>query len=519
MSKHAPVLIVGAGPTGLVLALLLTRLGVSVRIVDKTEGPGTTSRALAVQARTLEFYRQLELADTVVEHGRVLEAANLWVKGNRVAHLPFGEIGKGESPFPFLLIYPQDEHEKLLIDRLQALGVTVERGTELLGFEDLGDHVVARLKRRDGAEEICETKYIAGCDGAHSTVRQHLQTEFSGGTYARLFYVADVEANGPAMDGELHVALDDADFLALFPLKGAGRARFIGTVAPEQEQRGESLGWQDVNTGVLSRMHLDVTRVHWFSTYRVHHRVAGLFAKGRSFILGDAAHIHSPVGGQGMNTGIGDAMNLGWKLAEVLRNGAPASLLNTYESERIPFARSLVATTDRAFVVASSEGAVASFVRANVVPGVASMLFGTDAMRRFIFRTVSQTRINYHGSPLSQGAAGSVRGGDRLPWAELEGQARDNFVALATLDWQLHIYGTPAAPELLELCKSRGLPCHVFPWGPSVENAGFANGASYLIRPDGYVALADATSSPAHLENYLDAQLRGSSPAVHDAEG
>ena len=280
--------------------------------------------------------------------------------------------------------------------------MTIERRTELVSFDDLGAHVVARLKRSDGTEESCEVEYVAGCDGARSVVREKLHTEFSGGTYARLFYVADVEASGPAMDGELHIALDDADFIALFPLKGPGRARFIGTVAPEQEPRGESLGWQDVNTSALSRMHLDVSRVNWFSTYRVHHRVAGLFGKGRSFILGDAAHIHS-LGrvDRGMNTGIGDAMNLGWKLASVLRNGAPASLLDTYESERIPFARSLVATTDRAFVVASSEGAIASFVRANVVPGVASTLLGTTAMRRFIFRTVSQTRINYHVQELS----------------------------------------------------------------------------------------------------------------------
>jgi 2-polyprenyl-6-methoxyphenol hydroxylase-like FAD-dependent oxidoreductase len=517
MNNHVPVLIVGAGPTGLVLALVLTRLGVRVRVVDKAAGPGTTSRALAVQARTLEFYRQLELADTVVERGRILEAANLWVKGKKVAHIPFGEIGKGQSPFPFLLIYPQDEHEKLLIERLQSMGVTVERRTELLGFEDRGDHVVTRLKGSDGAEESCEAEYIAGCDGAHSVVREKLHTEFSGGTYARLFYVADVEASGPAIDGELHIALDDADFIALFPLKGPGRARFIGTVQPEQEQQSDSLGWRDVSTSALSRMKLDVTRVNWFSTYRVHHRVAGLFGKGRSFILGDAAHIHSPVGGQGMNTGIGDAMNLGWKLAGVLRNGAPASLLDSYEAERIPFARNLVATTDRAFVVASSEGAIASFVRANVVPGLASTLFGSTAMRRFIFRTVSQTGINYHDSKLSQGAAGHVRGGDRLPWAELAGKARDNFVSLATLSWQLHIYGTPPA-GILELCKARGLPCHVFPWEPRVEKAGFENGAAYLIRPDGYVALADASASPTRLESYLNAQLSGKSNEAEHAQ-
>src|SRR5438128_501388 len=166
------VLIVGAGPTGLVLALWLTRLGVRVRIVDKTAEPGTTSRALAVQARTLELYRQIGLAGALVERGGRAAAANLWVAGKRVGHAVFGDLGAGLSPFPYLLIFPQDEHERLLIDRLAEAGVEVERRTELVGFEDAGGRVIARLKRPDGVGEACDAAYIAGCDGAHSTVRQ-----------------------------------------------------------------------------------------------------------------------------------------------------------------------------------------------------------------------------------------------------------------------------------------------------------------------------------------------------------
>ena len=195
------VLIIGAGPTGLVLALWLTRLSVRVRIVDKTAEPGTTSRALAVQARTLEFYNQIGIADEVVKSGRKTMAANLWVAGKRAAHVVLGEMGVGLSPFPYALIFPQDEHERLLVERLGECGVQVERHTELLKFEDTAGGVIAYLQRSNGEQETCEAAYIAGCDGAHSTVRQALQIGFAGGIYDHLFYVADVQASGTTMNG------------------------------------------------------------------------------------------------------------------------------------------------------------------------------------------------------------------------------------------------------------------------------------------------------------------------------
>src|SRR5712672_1317162 len=168
MNGKTDVLNIGAGPTGIVFALWLTRLGVRVRIVDKTAEPGTTSRALAVQARTLELYRQIGLADAVVERGWKTIAVNLWVAGKKTARAIFGNIGTGISPYPFALTFPQDEHERLLIDRLAEAGVHVERRTELLRFEDASGRVLAHLKRPDGTEETCEAAYIAGCDGAHS---------------------------------------------------------------------------------------------------------------------------------------------------------------------------------------------------------------------------------------------------------------------------------------------------------------------------------------------------------------
>ena len=491
------VLIVGAGPTGLVLALWLTRLGVQVRIIDRTAEPGTTSRALAVQARTLELYRQLDLVDAVVAGGHQVPAGNLWVKGVQKARISLSALGAGVTPYPFMQIFPQDEHERLLIARLEALGVAVERRTELVNLVDRTDGVTARLRGSDGSEQDCQARYLAGCDGARSKVRETIGTGFPGGTYPQVFYVADIEATGPALNGELHVDLDEADFLAIFPLSGAGHARLIGAV---RDVNAETLTFADVSDRAINHMKVTIGKVNWFSTYHVHHRVTQHFRKGRAFLAGDAAHIHSPAGGQGMNTGIGDAINLAWKLAAVLKGRAPDALLDSYEAERIGFARRLVATTDRAFTFASGEGQLADFVRTRIAPIVIPAAFSFEAVRRFAFRTVSQTMLNYRGGPLSQGAAGRVHGGDRLPWAVVD--ASDNFAPLVSLDWQIHVYGS-ASRELTAWCAQRNLPLHIFPWRDDYERTGLARNALYLLRPDTYVALADATAGVTALGRYV----------------
>ena len=499
------VLIVGAGPTGLVLALWLTKLGVKVRIIDKTAEPGTTSRALAVQARTLELYRQLDLAGAVVSRGHKVPAVNLWVKGEPKARLPFETIGADLTPYAFLEIFPQDQHERLLIERLSAFGVSVERQTELVSFQD-DDRITARLRKAGGVDEDCEASYLAGCDGARSTVREALGTAFPGGTYRQIFYVADVDASGPPLNGELHVDLDEADFLAVFPLAGVGRARLIGTVRDERADRAETLKFEDVSDRAIQHLKLQVNKVNWFSTYHVHHRVTEHFRKGRAFLLGDAAHIHSPAGGQGMNTGIGDAINLAWKLAAVLQGRAPDSLLDSYEAERIGFARRLVATTDRAFSLATADGWLADILRTRIVPFLMPKLTTFEAVREYMFRTVSQITLNYRGGPLSKGAAGHVHGGDRLPWVPIDGS--DNFEPLAAMTWQVHVYGSPM-PELRKWCSEHNIPLHIFDWRSDYERAGLARNALYLLRPDTYVALADATGAPAASARYfIEHQLR-----------
>jgi len=497
---HSDVLIIGAGPTGLVLALWLTKLGVKVRIIDKTAEPGTTSRALAVHARTLELYQQLDLADFVVEHGHKVPAVNLWVRGEPAARLPFETIGEDLTAYAFLEIFPQDQHERLLIDRLEKLGVAVERQTELMRFTDEGGRVTATLRRPDGREEDCEAAYIAGCDGARSLVRETLGTGFGGGTYRQVFYVADVEATGPSIDGELHVDLDEADFLAVFPLAGQGRARLIGTVRDERANRADALRFEDVSSRAIDHLKVQVKQVNWFSTYHVHHRITDHFRKSRAFLLGDAAHIHSPAGGQGMNTGIGDAINLAWKLATVLAGLAPDSLLDTYEVERIGFARLLVATTDRVFSFATAEGRIAEVIRTRIVPVIFPKVVALAPVREYIFRTVSQITLNYRGTPLSVGFAGHVHGGDRLPWVPSE--RGDNFASLSAMTWQIHVYGA-ARPELAKWSADHNLKLHVFGWTPQHEAAGLARDAVYLLRPDTYVALAEPSGAPAAVDRYF----------------
>jgi len=494
--KNCDVIIVGAGPTGLVLALWLTKLGVAVRILDKTAESGTTSRALAVHARTLELYEQLDLSDAVMKNGLAVHAINLWASGRHETRVDFGDAGHDLTRYPFFQMFPQDEHEKLLIARLEAMGVNVERQTELTGFVESGDNLTAEISVPNGTEKI-ECRYLAGCDGARSKTREILDTGFPGGTYSRIFYVADVAASGPPVDGELHVDLDQSDFLALFPLKGQGRCRLIGTVK-DTNCDANSLKFEDVSQRVIDNLKISVTNVNWFSTYRVHHRVTNHFRKGRAFLLGDAAHIHSPVGGQGMNTGIGDAINLAWKLKWVLESKAPDALLDSYEQERIAFARKLVETTDRAFTIASAEGPVADFLRTKVFPVALPAAVHFSAFREFMFRTVSQTLINYRGDAYSEGKAGSVCGGDRVPWVA----GSENYKPLAEMIWQVHVYGTPT-PGLVHWCESNHVLLTSLRWDRAFAEAGFKQDAAYLIRPDSYVALADEHGAAQAFEKYF----------------
>ena len=492
------VLIVGAGPTGLNLALSLARRGVDLRIISDAAGPGEHSRAMVVQARTLEFYDQLGFADEVVAQGVKAGAAHLRQNGRDVVTVSFADLGAGLTPYPFALAYPQDDHERFLIDKLNAAGRTVEWNSRLEKFTEDENGVRAQVMRNGHAEEMRAT-YICGCDGAHSCVRETLSLDFPGGTYEQLFYVADVRITR-GFDRDLYINLGKHVLTLMFPVRSSGMQRLIGLVPQDLSQHRE-LTFADLRREVEAQLDIRVADVNWFATYRVHHRVAERFRVSRAFLLGDAGHIHSPAGGQGMNTGIGDAINLAWKLAHVLARRADTSLLDTYERERIGFARSLVSTTDRAFTPIVAEGFQGEITRRLLAPLFMTAATRFALSRHALFSVISQMRIHYPDSPLSEGKAGEVHGGDRLPW--IGADAQDNFAPLRSLDWQLHVYGT-ITPELATACREVGLPVHTFAWSEAADNGGMRRDAAYFVRPDGYVAFASSEQSVTPLKAFID---------------
>ncbi len=486
VDRNSPqVLICGAGPTGLVLALWLAKRQVPFRIIDKAPHAGTASRALVVQARTLEFYRMLGIENAIVDQTTKIDQLQLWVRQRHVGTVLFGQDATGISAFPNFYVFPQDEHERVLEVELEKLGIFVERNTELVSFKEEKEGIEAQLKTSAGETTTTRVAYLAGCDGSRSKVREIIGAAFPGGTYDPIYYVADIVASGPVINGGLNLALDDNDFLAVFPMHGEGRVRLVGTVDSEDPDR--VFQWDDVSQDIIRRLQIGTKAVNWFSTYRVHHRVASFFRKGRAFLCGDAAHVHSPVGGQGMNTGIGDAINLAWKLDAVLRHRAPDTVLDTYEQERIPFAKSLVNTTDRVFTFVNKRSALATAIRTRLVPLILPRLFQRPAIRRAAFRLVSQTRIHYRRSALSSGMLDGLHSGDRLPWLS----EQDNYAPLTTLDWQLHCYGPIPA-----WCKDIRV-YHFTPGGP------IQSGAICLIRPDGYIGWIGRSSDQQGLTAYI----------------
>jgi 2-polyprenyl-6-methoxyphenol hydroxylase-like FAD-dependent oxidoreductase len=453
---------------------------------------------MGVQARTLEFYRQLGIADEIVRRGIELDRMRVHQGRREVAVLKFGAFGKGLSPYPFLLSLPQDEHERVLGEKLHALGVQIEWNTELIGFTDAGEHIDASL-RRNGRDETSAVRFLCGCDGVHSTVREGLRLKFLGGVYQHLFFVTDLAAEGTGVNGDVNFFVAPDEFGAVFPIRSTDMVRLIGIV-PRDFASHKDLTFEEMRPHFEQLLALRVRSVNWFSTYHVHHRVSDHFGVGRAFVLGDAGHVHSPVGGQGMNTGIGDAVNLSWKLAAVLTGKADRSILDTYESERITFARTLVSTTDRFFRAVVQENMAGKIIRTVLFPYLLPFAMWFSAARRLQFRLVSQTRINYRDSPLSQGSTGHVSGGDRLPWVEAEDGG--NFEPLKSLDWQVHVYGQ-AGPELGQAIAESGIALHELPWNERTQRAGLEHDSLYLVRPDGHVALADSKQDVEKLRNFL----------------
>jgi len=514
------VLVVGAGPTGLMLANQLARRGVRAMIVDRHSGPSLQTRAIAVQARTLEIYSKLGIVERALELGKRGTGANMWARGRRMARVPLGDIGQDLSPYPFVLILGQDDNERIMGEKLRELGLAVQWNTELIGLEQSSGHVKATLKQPDGTSRNTTAAWVAGCDGARSAVRELSGITFPGAPYEHVFFVADVEVTGAMVPDELNIYLLVQGFHLLFPMRGADHWRIVG-ILPEELQGRDDLTFEEVIPSVRKEAGaaLSFKGCSWFSTYRIHHRCASRFRDRRCLLLGDAAHIHSPVGGQGMNTGLQDAYNLGWKLALVVTGRADGTLLDSYEEERIPVAQRLLATTDRLFTLIVSNNPTAGLFRTRVAARILAFAMTIDRIRKLAFRTISQIGIRYPASALSETppgwAAGAPRAGDRFPWLRLKlqgsGPPEDLYRKLDDTCFNLILIGqsAPAAPmpglgDMLRI--------HAVPEDPGndreLARAQVPKPSFYLLRPDGHIGLAGTRYDPAASAGYLSRRLR-----------
>ncbi|GGN48384.1 2-polyprenyl-6-methoxyphenol hydroxylase-like FAD-dependent oxidoreductase [Actinoplanes campanulatus] len=475
------VLVVGAGPTGLMLANWLTRLGVQVIVADGKDGPTIESRALIVQARSLEIYDQLGIGDQVLEAARRAEALAPGFGARGFGRIPLGPLGGAVTPYPYIEVLEQSRNEEILNENLQKLGGQVFWESPVTAVVQTEDGVEAKA-----GNHTVRARFCVGCDGANSMVRKARRIDFEGVTNPHRFFVLDATGAGGLQPDAINVRPYRDDFLLAFPMRGNGNWRLIGLV---RDVDGDgALDEEDARARMLRTYGVTYDRSRWFATYRVHHRVAAAFRDGPFLLAGDAAHVHSPVGGQGMNTGLQDAHNLAFKLADVLRGTRKDGWLDRYEAERRPVARKLVATTDRVFGFLTSSRWPLRVLRRVAVPLLAPVgvraLPGSAGGSR-LFQYVSQIRIHYRLDPA--GTPGRRRDpvvGRRLPWAD------GNHAALRAACWQIHAYGGVTAADAPDL----GVPVHVFPPAPATV---LRPGLFYLVRPDGFVA---ARAEPAEAD-------------------
>ena len=389
----AQVLVIGAGPTGLVMAAALVRAGVTVRIVEKNASRTDKSKALGVHAGTLESLEQVfgaTLPREMVTCGLAAREAYIHIGGNPTLKVDLSVI---PSVFDFILILAQSETERLLESELERLGVQVERGIELASAEEREGRVHAKLKNAQGQLEEVSAEYLIGCDGAHSVTRSSLGIPFKGGSYTGDFILGDVALEWAWPYGSVHNFVSEKGALACFPMKGERRYRLImipRTSSPQTSSADIAIEEFERLARELGPKEIRVRDATWLTRFKVHHRIVKSFGRGRIYLAGDAAHIHSPVGGQGMNTGIQDALNLAHKLARVIRNEADPAVLKQYEKERMPIARRVMRGTGLVLDLALvRENAVVAAVRASVLPKVV----GSRWVQKRILTAISQVNI------------------------------------------------------------------------------------------------------------------------------
>src|SRR5262245_609829 len=423
-TNSCDVLIAGAGPVGMTLALELERFGLSCRIVDKTSAPTDKSKALVVWPRTLELFERAAIADDLVTAGFWAKGATMYGNGKRLVHV---NIHRDDTAFPRPLMIPQNETERVLNESLQRRGVSVKREVELIECRlsqaggpaavgklrsevEVDQHIVSTLRHADGREEVVTSTWLAGCDGAHSTVRKQLAISFAGEFEPNDWMLADVHVDGPIAPDEISAYWHSRGVLIFFPMSPR-RFRVIADLgkAPGTDKPADPT-MDDVQRLVDGRGPAGI-RVHdpiWLSGFRIHERKVNEYQKGRAFLCGDAAHIHSPAGGQGMNTGMQDAFNLAWKLALVQKGQAKPSLLASYTQERSAVGDMVLRDAGLFTRVAMIRNPVLQFMR-NHMMALAGKL---SAVQERAIAQLTEMAVHYPGSTLTADDPGDAWHGD-----------------------------------------------------------------------------------------------------------
>jgi 2-polyprenyl-6-methoxyphenol hydroxylase-like FAD-dependent oxidoreductase len=462
------VLIAGAGPVGLFLANECTRRGLRWRIFEARSTQSLHSKALAIFPRTLEILDMAGLVDPFLQRANRVTSVAVVTHGRRLAHMRFEPQ---QSPYPFVAMVPQDVTEKLLVEALQDTGGTVEYETPLVSAAQHGDHVTARLDQKGHTLEV-RAAFVVGCDGAHSAVRHLLNLPFAGAEYHDLFLLADVDTNDTLPADELQLCPSEFGPVAIFPMS-ATRRRIVATV---EKPEGDAPSLELVKKILKQRapMGMETRALHWSTYFRIHHRQAAQLRVGRMFIAGDAAHIHSPFGGQGMNTGLHDIWNLAWKLDLAVRGLGNENLLDSYTAERRPVIKSVIETTDFLTKVMGTPNKFAQALRDTVIPMVSRL---APFQHAFVQR-LSELGVAYRGSPIVEGAGeryfdDSVRGGKGI------------------LNRFLLVLGDDAESSTAEAAKQlAGSMTDI------VELRSAPRRGITLVRPDGYIAYSDHDRDP-----------------------
>lgn len=533
------VLVVGAGPTGLMLASALHAFGVRTRVVDRLIDRAHESRALVVHARSLEILRDLGVDEALLRRGNKAMRVAVHRSAKRRFVITFDDIGAIDTEFPFILFISQAETEAVLSDHLASVGQRVDRGVEVTSLVAEEAGVLCTLLHLDGGEERLRATFVAGCDGAHSFVRKAAGIPFKGDVYPQTFVLGDVEVDGAVVPNALNLFFGQNGVAAFFPLGRPRTWRMIGITPPEVGAEINPTDRPQLTLEELQRIAdisvpipLRLRDPDWLANFRLHHRQAEHYRAGRFFLVGDAAHVHSPAGGQGMNTGLQDAWNLGWKLGLVVRGVGKDRLLDSYEAERQPVGKFLLRYTDRlfgGFTRVAKGGLIAKVFRVIFAGIILPRAMSSPKRRARAFRIISQLGIRYRASPIIQEGEPRLKNGahagDRFPDAPVtvRGKASSLHRELGGPKFHLLLCGPETAWDgavILQLEKRYGALLSIRhlsrtgsdsilqdPTGSALALLGVRDQAIYVIRPDGHVSYRCAGTSldglVAHLSTLL----------------